>query len=262
MPNITFQGAQLAGSNACGAYATTAALHALNNAMNPVNYEMFTPTPHFGSDTYGLLTPGAVVVNPVHAGAVSPFADMLYGITGILPSPLPVTPVNSTPATQYQPANGPGVVINANQKLSTPYSICSAIQQTAPGTTVTVNVTTQCQRFLTDYFNANGVPGLFDSEAGLIRTLANTSLNLQENSYYLPSSYIGTNTVQIVLVGQGGMPSHWLARGSNDLWYDPASGNPGNAWAFAGPNVDTPLNPFPAANIGVYTWMGLWIEVA
>ncbi len=262
MPNVTFVGEQPNNSNACGAYAVTAALHAFDNALDVAGYDVTVAAPHCGNAVHRLAVPSPMpAVDPGQPGP-SAFANQVYGLTGIFTPPGGnFTAVNSAPATQAVAPHAPQVKL-ANTNFSTPYSLVSALLQLDPGRQATVNLTANCRTFLEGLFGVDFVA----AEIALIDTLNNGQVNTGVNQYANPQA----GEVQLVLVGNANAAAsamHWPVRGGNGDWYDPGDGSINNNWTLPGnidPNLPGAMQTFGNATLNgsTYVWTGLWITVS
>lgn len=268
MPNVTFQGAQPQGSNACGAYAVTAALHAFDNGFQPNGYNLAVQPAYLGSRLFALAVPNqpGPQVAPPQAGAASPFANQLYGVTGVLPGSGQA--VNSEPATVASPPQQPQTRLQ-NTGLNSPYAMVSALLQLDPTLRACIRVTANCEAFLERLMGSQVVEGEIASLCALERASVERHAQV-----YAPPSLLEQNdriagAVQMVLVGNAQAPAdamHWPVRGANDAWYDPGDGSVANDWQVP-QNVD-PVLPQAGQSFGLatlagsdYVWTGLWIDV-
>lgn len=265
MPTIGFRGVQPRDSNACGAYAVTAALLAFDTGFAPAGAELAVQTPHLDNATFRLsVADPAPEVNPSAPGP-SAFANQLYGLTGVLAAPPGFAAVDSSPATRAQPPGAPAVR-SANSGLNTPYAMVSSLLQLNGALSVTVNLTEPCEAFLT------GLMGpVVDSEIALVDALAGARLVRRPALYLDPQTLEGVSgvsgAVQLALVGNALAPAlsmHWLVRGADNRWYDPGNGSADNRWSVPdeiAPSLPAPDEDFGGATLGPYVWTGLWIDL-
>ncbi len=231
MPNINFNVAQPFGSNACGAYALTAALRAIPSVAN-VNYPV---TLYHSTPRTRILTP-FIVVNGTEADHA--LASKIYRITGDL---------------QILGAFTPGMTVtyeDGPDLENSPSSIAYVAKQF--GLTVTVNTianavqaATPCQQL------ANGLLSKFTDEVR--RCMLSATVNAPGgNGSTTGVNYTDPqpNEVHLLCVKKGNS-MHWLTRGANGF-YDPGTGNIDATWTIAADG---------AMSGGGYDFTGIWIAL-
>ncbi|AWJ90037.1 hypothetical protein Sp245p_09685 [Azospirillum baldaniorum] len=227
MPNIAFNFAQPGGSNACGAYALTAALTALPSVAS-ANYPI---TLCHSTPRTRMLTP-PVTINGSEAGHA--LAGKIYKITG----DLDIAGSLGSMSVAYE--DGPDL-------QNSPSALAYVAKQF--GLTVTVNIIKDANtKASTCQTMASLLLQDFDDEVR--RCMLSATVNgeggngvLNGVDYAAP----GSDEVHLLCVAQG-KSMHWLTRGTNGF-YDPGDATI-NAWTIAADGTMTG---------GGYTFTGIWI---
>lgn len=231
MPNITIGGGGTlsgipgvlnagtmtqAGANDCGAYALVAAVGA--HGVFPVNAN--TPLAYVNAG------PQAVNLNAAVAAAHTypQLSAQVYAITGILNNAAGAVPVVPELLAAGNVYNSPAAMAQVAMNL---------------GRTVQINVQAAGFGPLNNLY-----PG---EQARCTAVVGGGNVDVNAGAYGAPAP----NETHVVCVDTGG-GLHWLARGTNGDFYDPANGTLNNNWAPT--NTGDPLG-------GNYTFTGLWMVI-
>jgi len=219
---------QTPGSNLCGAYALVAAVGA---------YGPIAPNTVL---TYSFTAAAGRITLSRKTAALDPYRELgrkVYDVTGILNIGPPLPPPPLPP-----PAVVPELLENGNV-----YNSPAAMAKVAKdlGRAPRINA-------LTDGILALGAlyPG---EQARCLTVVGAPNIKVDHVSYDPPVA-----ETHIVCVYSGMAPNfnlHWLARGSNGLYYDPRDGTLNNNWGGILPRGYL-------APIGPYFFAGLWIVIS
>lgn len=221
MPNITLN--TLAGISGLNAGNQVVQMTQAAHANDCGAYALVAATGAFGRPPVQANT--AIAYNDIHgqltsANTFGQLAASVYALTGILN---PVMPPN------------PELVLNGG------YNSPAALAQVALtlGRAVSVNIT--AAGFLV-------LGALYPAEQTRCNAVVGPA-NLHIGTAAAPVNYAapGLGETQIVCVQTNGGSLHWLARGSDCNYYDPANGSLGNAWG----NLQA----------SGYTFTGLWLTL-
>ena len=213
----------------CGAYALVAAVGA--HGVFPVAAPLPVPVPLAYADPVTGVATGAAI-NP--ADNYQQLSAAVYAVTGIL---------NNAP-----PGPG-GAVVPELIAAGNVYNSPAAMAQVALNLGRNVQINVQAAGF--GPLNAL-YPG---AQARCIAVVGAANVNVAAGPYAAP----GAAATQLVcvstaLLGAGG-GLHWLARGTNGNFYDPANGTLANAWV--APAAPMALN----TPVGPYFFTGLWMDI-
>ena len=219
---------QPAGSDMCGAYALVAAVGA-HGGVFPVAAAAPVPLAYADPVT-GVATAAAINA----ADTYHQLSAAVYAVTGILNNAAP----------------GPaGAVVPELIAAGGVYNSPAAMAQVAInlGRAVQINALAPGFAFLNALY-----PG---AQARCIAVVGAANVNVAAGPYAAP----GAAATQLVcvstaLLGAGG-GLHWLARGTNGNFYDPANGTLANAWV--APAAPMALN----TPVGPYFFTGLWMDI-
>ena len=216
MPNITLgtlggipginQAAMTQGNpNACGAYATVAAVGAHGGFPMQANLAYQNAGPQAVNNAAAIA-----VADTYHQ-----LSAAVYTITGILNIPAGAIPVNPELSTAGNVYNSPAAMAKA------------AIDMGRPAPQINI----QAAGF------AN-LGALYPGEQARCQGVVGVgNVNVAAGNYAVP----GANATHMVCVAVNNGGLHWVAQGSNGNFYDPASGSLNNAWAPV--NTGNPMGP-------------------
>jgi hypothetical protein len=201
--------------NACGAYAITGATGA------------FGIFPRVANLAYA--NAGLQAVNNLSATTLADnyhqISAAVYTITGILNNNMAAVPVVPELLTAGNVYNSPAAMAQVAIDLGRP----------AP----------QINAQAVGFANLNA---LYPNERGRCNAVVGAgNVAVAAPAYAAPAA---GNTHIVCVTAGGGL--HWVAQGSDGLFYDPADGSVNNAWA--------PVNTGDA--MGAYTFAGLWIVIS
>lgn len=239
MPNINFNATQPYGSNACGAYALTAALRAIPSVAN-VNYPV---TLYHSTPRTRILTPSIVIdgTEPDHV-----LASKIYRITGDLEI-LGTLATGMTVTYEDGPnlENSPSSIAYVARQFGLTVTV-NTIADAATATAAALNggpAATPCQQI------ASGLLSTFTDEVR--RCMLSATVNAPGgNGAITGVNYADPQQDEVHLlcvVRNDNM--HWLTRGANGF-YDPGTGNIDNTWT---------ITSGGAMNGGNYLFTGIWI---
>ena len=242
MPNLNFNAAQPFGSNACGAYALTAALRAIPSVANvayPITLYHSTPRTR-------ILTP-SITIDGTETDHI--LARKIYKITGdleiigTLANGMTVTyedgpDLQNSPSSIAYVARQFGLTVTVN-------TIANAVQATAPP--VAGGQPASMSQQIT-----SGLLGAFTDEVR--RCMLSATVNAPGgNGTITGVDYADPqpNEVHLLCVVRNGA-MHWLTRGANGF-YDPGTGNLDNTWT---------ITLGGAMTGGNYVFTGIWIVLS